>query len=82
MLDCLGFKGIWNKTKPETVLEKLKTAASKKQKIIEDLLADLPVKAEVIFLSDTVVIGVSLPNLPACDEEKGMLVWNPVSMTA
>lgn len=75
MLDCLGFKGIWNKTKPETVLEKLKTAASKKQEIIKVLFDDLPVKAEVIFLSDTVVIGVSLPNPPACDEEKGMLVW-------
>ncbi len=79
MLDCLGFKGIWNRAKPEVILEKLKTVESQSSQIIEETLGlsmDHPKhNIDVGFLSDTIALGISFPQPPKDNLEKGKLVW-------
>lgn len=68
-IDALGFKGIWQRTDPEELLDKLRQTLRHTQATVDDW-NDLPaakeqrVSQKAAFLSDTVVIGVEVADVP------------------
>lgn len=75
-LDCLGFKGIWNKHAPEAVIAKLETARDEALSQTAHLPSWFPaVQLQMAFLSDTIVVGVTVSQQGAPnDAVKGLLV--------
>jgi hypothetical protein len=63
MLDALGFKGIWERVDPETLLEKLRALKRMAFQDAEALYANVPLvrasNLDLMFLSDTIVLASS-----------------------
>lgn len=72
MIDCLGFKGIWERVDPEILLAKLRKIKETveadtnneeevRQAFGERVIRDKDTELAVSFLSDTVIIGLHCP---------------------
>ena len=74
-VDCLGFKGIWKRGDPEAVLNSL-NSAERRARLYIKIMGWIPeVEMRCVSLSDTVVVGVTLPSRTAVNEGvKGSLV--------
>jgi hypothetical protein len=73
-LDCLGFKGIWRSHSPDGVLDRLENAERAAAELVKSV-APFLLRTQCIFISDTVVVGVT-PAEPRemTLEVRGMLV--------
>jgi hypothetical protein len=79
LIDCLGFKGIWNRTDPTLVIEKLLNIEEIVSKEIVALKIPLndkygPVCVNVRLLSDTVAISLKFDDEILDEERKGLLI--------
>ena len=79
LIDCLGYKGIWQKADPDTILNQLKTIQQKSNLSLDagifQLQQQLGYRIRVSFLSDTVAIGFDVPKANALpDRDKGKLL--------
>jgi len=63
LVDCLGFRGIWNRVNPEELIGRLKSielqaAARVVPKYSSSMLSFGPVRFHLRLLSDTVVLSI------------------------
>jgi hypothetical protein len=77
-IDCLGFKGIWQKYSPEAVLEQLMSAEKKGREMANafaQIVGPSSMKFACVSLSDTIVVSVTHAQPTDVSEAvKGMLV--------
>jgi hypothetical protein len=61
LIDALGFRGIWGRHKPESVLEELRTVKSWfETRIKEQFETQVGYYCDVAFLSDTIAVSMAL----------------------
>lgn len=79
LMDCLGFKGIWQRAEPDRVLQQFEAIRERASQVVNEGIFHahrmLGFSLQISFLSDTVAIGVSAPavqNLSSND--KGRLI--------
>jgi hypothetical protein len=56
-IDCLGFKGIWQRADADVVLKAFDVAEEKSRKAMEASAALSGVRTQMVALSDTIVVG-------------------------
>src|SRR4051812_32862570 len=61
MIDALGFRGIWGRYSPDVVIANMSSLKMQLDRDIEELSTQPIMQFESTFLSDTIVIGLSLP---------------------
>ena len=67
VIDALGFRGVWRRYAPETVIENMQKIKIQLEKDLKNIGSQSKMKFDATFLSDTIIIGLSLPE----DEDKG-----------
>ncbi len=73
LVDCLGFKGIWKRSDPNRLLEKLYALedSANGEAIALGAILQAPVKVHARMLSDTLAISLRQPSPTPPDEEFG-----------
>ncbi len=65
LIDCLGWKGIWQRSSESALIEKLERIQDE-VKAVEDKFnsqhCDMPIKAQILLISDTVAISIQYEN--------------------
>jgi len=61
MIDALGFRGIWGRYSPEVVISNMSSLKMRLDRDLEELSTQPIMQFESTFLSDTIVVGLSLP---------------------
>jgi hypothetical protein len=61
MIDALGFRGIWGRCPPEVVIANMSSLKLQLERDLKELSAQPIMQFDATFLSDTIVVGLSLP---------------------
>jgi len=86
LLDCLGFKGIWQKTDATTIIKNFKAIQDTVQSTVDKsspfavLQAEKEIRVQVGFLSDTVALSLQFAD--DNDGEPGYLIENAIRAVA
>jgi len=62
MIDALGFRGIWGRCAPEEVIANMSNLKMKLESDLRDISTQPIMQFDATFLSDTIVLGLSLPD--------------------
>ena len=62
MIDALGFRGIWGRCVPEEVIANMSSLKMQLESDLREISAQPIMQFDATFLSDTIVIGLSLPD--------------------
>lgn len=62
IIDALGFRGIWDRWPSGTVLENMHALKEHLVSSVKAIAVQPDIQFEVTFLSDTIIIGLSLPS--------------------
>lgn len=61
MIDALGFRGIWGRCPPEAVIANMSNLKLRLESDLKELSTQPIMQFDATFLSDTIVVGLSLP---------------------
>lgn len=62
MIDALGFRGIWNRCSPEVVIANMTALKMQLESDLKEISTQPIMQFDATFLSDTIVVGLSLPD--------------------
>ena len=62
VIDALGFRGIWRRYPPEIVIENMQRVKDQFEKDLREIGDQSKIQFDAAFLSDTIIIGLSLPD--------------------
>lgn len=79
LMDCLGYKGIWQRANPDAVLQQFGAIRDRALRVRDEGIFHahrmLGFQLQITFLSDTVAIGVSAPGVPQLSSrDKGRII--------
>ncbi len=62
IIDALGFRGIWGRFSPEVVIQNMSRLKTQLESDLKEISAQPIMQFDATFLSDTIVLGLSLPD--------------------
>lgn len=74
MIDALGFRGIWGRFPSEVVIANMSSLKMQLERDLKELSAQPIMQFDATFLSDTIVMGLSIPETHSNrDESRGYI---------